>query len=412
MRHSVFFSLCVSASACTGMIDMGDEPPDLPPTDVQVVVRDGQTPQAGVLVIFRDAAGVATEVRTDATGAAAAELPDGGSLTIVRPYPTEPGQEPIPTRVVTYVGVRAGDRLSLGRPVDDRGTANAILVKVPQGANGTVKIQTPCGGGQGTGPLVAITVRSCAPEIGLYVEDGDKQSFFKRAAFSENIDVSTESLVGGLVSEISATNVAPNTAVSVEQRLGSQGFDFYTTGAKRVEAAPATVTLPPLNGVEHLVIASISGNNRTQVVASRKLYTQDTTIVDASAGLIASVTGVAYKSGALTWTEEGAGVPAADAVLASLTVSRADQANPEKSYVRVVLAPHAGPSLQLPVLSGSAGAYNPVMGDQVSTALGLAKATGGYDALRPRALSVASLVDATPVDGQTTLSYTGTKPGL
>lgn len=396
------------ATACTGTIDGGDPFTSPPGTDVQVVIRDGQSPQPGALVIFQDPSGaVIAEVTTDAGGAAAAELLDGGSVTVIRTYPLIVGQDPPRTEVFTYVGVQAGDQLSLGKTTDDRGTASAVLVKVPEGTAGTVKIVAPCGTGQGEGPLVAITVRGCAPEIGLYVVDGAKQSFFKRTAFSENMDVSGESLVGALTSPISATNVPPNTTVTVEQRLGSDGFYFYSTGTKRVEAAPANVDLPPLTGVEQLVVTSSSSNNRTQVVASRKAYTQDSTIVDASAGLIASVSGLAYKAATgITWTEEGTGTP--DAVIASLAVTRPD----DQQYVRMIIAPHAGAALQVPVLPGAGALYNPVMGDQVSVSLGLVKATGGYDAARGRAFAGPSIVDATPMNGQITLSYAGAPPRL
>ena len=406
MRLAILF--LILATACTGIIDMGSG--DLPPaTDVQVVIRDGQSPQAGVTVIFQDLYGtVLSEVTTDDRGVAALEMAEG-NVTVIRSYPTPVGQDPLPTEVYTYAGVKAGDRLQLGRATSEQGNPSAVLVKVPENARGTIKILAPCGAGQGTGPLVAITVRDCAPEIGIYVEDGDRLSFFKRTAFSENIDVSLEPLQDALGSTVSATNILPNTTVTVEQRLGSGGFDFYSTGAKRVDQAPANVTMPPLSGVEHLVIASISSNGRTQLVGTRKTFTQDTPIVDASVGLIAAVTELKYAQTGITWVEEGTGTP--DAVIASLNVTRPDTAT-DREYVRMIIAPHAGAALQVPVLGGSAAIYNPTKDDQVGTALGLAKITGGYDAIRGRAFAVESLVDATPMDGQLTLSYTGTRPGL
>ena len=408
MRLSVL--VCIFASACTGIIDVDTAPPP-PKTDVQIVIRDGQSPQPGVAVIFQGVDGsLVAEATTDATGAATAELPEGGSVTVIRSYPTPTGGDPLPIEVYTYAGVKSGDRLALGRPASEQGTASAVLVKVPTTAGGTVKIQSPCGGGQGTGPLVAITVRDCAPEIGLYVVDGAQQSFFKRTTFSENMDVSNESLVGALASPISATNVPPNTVVTVEQRLGYDGFYFFSTGAKRVDTTPANTNVPPLSGVEQLVITSSSSNNRTQVVASRGAYNQDSLIVDASAGLIASVSGLSYKPTGITWVEEGGGT--ADAVIASLDVTRADLVNNNRQYVRMIIAPHTGASLQVPVLPGTGAIYNPKMGDQVATSLGIVAATGGYDAVRARAFAVPSVVDATPLDGRITLSYAGSAPGI
>lgn len=410
MRHPALLLALSSITACTGTIDMDDQPLP-PPTDVQVTVRDGQSPQAGVLVVFQRADGTATEVTTDARGVAAAEVPDGASVTVVRTYPVAPGETPIPDEVYTYVGVKAGDRLALGKPATEKGSPAAVLVSVPQLATGTVKITTPCGAGQGTGPLVAITVRDCDPSIGLYVIDGAGQSFFKRAPYAGTIDVSHEALTDSLASTISAQNVPPNTTVNVEQRLGADGFYFFTTGPKRVDQAPANVDIPALTGVDVLLLTSSSSNNRTQVVASRRAYSQEILSVDASAGLTASVSALAYKRDTgLSWTEEGPGT--LDAVLAELNVTRPDTSTLTRQYTHLVLAPHAGASLQVPVLSGSAAIYNPAKDDQVGAALGVVAATGGYDALRARAFAVPSIVDAAPLDGQITLSYSGQRPGL
>lgn len=410
MRHSALLLALGSLSACTGVIDMDDTALP-PPTDVQVTVRDGQSPQAGVLVIFQGADGTATELTTDDRGIAAAEVPDGTSVTVVRTYPVAPGETPIADEVYTYVGVKAGDRLALGKPSTDKGDAGAVLVKVPQLATGTVKITAPCGAGQGTGPLVAITVRSCDPTIGLYVVDGAGQSFFKRATYAEQIDVSGESLTDSLTSTISAQNVPANTTVTVEQRLGADGFYFFSTGAKRVDQAPANIDVPALTGVDSLLITSSSGDGRTQIVATRKAYSQDILSVDASAGLTAAVSGIAFKRDTgFTWIEEGAGAP--DAVIAKLSVTRPDTSTFNRQYTRLVIAPHAGAALQVPTLSGAGGIYNPTQDDQVGTALGVVAGTGGYDALRGRAFAAPNIVDGAPLDGQITLSYSGQRPGL
>ena len=415
MRHSVLLLLAPAfATACTGMIDM-DETPLPAPTDVQVTVRDGQSPQAGVLVIFQRPDGTATEVTTDERGIAAAELPDGTDVSVVRTYPTLPGEEPIADEIYTYVDVKAGDRLALGKPTaDDKSDASAILVKVPQTATGTIKITAPCGAGQGTGPLVAITVRDCDPSIGLYVVDGAGQSFFKRAPYAENIDVSLESLTDSLTSTITAQNLLPDTTVNVEQKLGSDGFYFFTTGQKRVDQAPANVDIPALTGtagVDVLLVTSTSGNNQTQIVATRHAYTQDILSVDASAGRIPAVSTLAFKrETGLSWTEEGTGT--ADAVIAELNVTRPDTSTLTRQYTHYIIAPHAAAALQVPVLSGSAAIYNPTKDDQVGTAVGIVAGTGGYDALRASAFAVPSIVDAASLDGQITLSYSGQRPGL
>ncbi len=413
MRNSALLA-CLLSTACTGVINTGDDPsgdpsgtPPPPSTSVELTVRDGQSPQPGVSVIFQHADGsLAAEVTTDASGVAATDLPDGGSITVIRSFPAVDAQTPPPpNEVYTYVGVKAGDHLALGRTTDAYGTASAVLVNMPTGTNGTVKVAAPCGGGQGTGPQVAITVHDCNAQIGIYAEDGGRSALFKRVAFGENIDLSMEQLVGPLTSTISAINVTPGTTVTVEERLGADGVSYYSTGAKRVDATLASVTLPPLHDMELLSLVTVSGNGQTQVVANRAMYTSDTSTVDASAGLISSVTAVKYAAGDITWTEDG---PGADAVLAALHVS--PKAAGTDPYVRMILAPHGGPALTVPMLVGSAAAYNPVTGDQISTQLGLVQLTGGYDALRARGFADDQTAQLAPMNGSLTLSYAGSAP--
>lgn len=406
--------VCLMSMACTGDISTGDDSTGDPPggttpptTTVELSVHDGQTPQAGVTVIFQHADGsLAAEATTDANGLATTDLADGGSITVIRSFPAIDPQTPAPpVEVYTYVGVKPGDHLALGRTTDEYGTASAVLVNMPTGTNGTVKVAAPCGAGQGTAPQIAITVRTCNAQIGVYAEDGGHDAVFKRVAFGENIDLTTESLVGPLSSTISASNVTTGTTVTYEGRLGADGVSYFSTGTKRIDATAATVTVPPLHDMEMLSLVSISGNGQTQVVAHRALYTSDTNTVDASVGLISSVTAVKYATDGITWTETG---PGADAVLAALRVTpKPTDGDP---YVRMILAPHTGPALTVPVLVGSAAAYNPVMGDQVSTQLGLVQLTGGYDALRTRGFANDQTAELAPMNGSLTLSYSGSAP--
>ena len=303
--------------------------------------------------------------------------------------------------------VKAGDRLTLGTATNDTGPASAVNVSVPPNANGTVQIVAQCGSGQGNPPLVAITVRDCGAEVGLFVVDGDRSSFFKRAPYSETIDISQEPLLGALSSQLSAINVLPGATVTIEKRLAWNGYSFYSTGAKRVDTAPASVDLPPLTGVDQLTVTAITNNNHTQVISKHEPFTQGTTSVDASAGLLAEVSSATFTPSSITWTEEvPAGAP--DLVIASLDVTRDGDTNPNtNSYVRRIVAPYTGATLRMPILSGAAAIYNPAEKDQVGTSIGVAQLTGGYDAARPHAFSGSSLLDAAPMNGSLTLSYTG-----
>src|SRR5689334_22891633 len=99
------FAILVSlfASACIGEIDgVGENPtndppdePPPPPTEVRIAVHDPSGPVAGLAVLFQtNDDTVVADVKTDAQGVAVAELPVGGSVTVIRdessPATTDP----------------------------------------------------------------------------------------------------------------------------------------------------------------------------------------------------------------------------------------------------------------------------------------------------------------------------------
>lgn len=407
------------ASACTGSITSGpgggDDQPPPSSSKVQITVRDNATAQANVRVLFQTSDGTTiTEAATDASGVASADMPAGGNLTVIRTYPvaTDPAQQKYP-EVFTYLGVKPGDQLQLGHMVDDSGTAAAINVKVPDTAQGTVKVVTPCGSGTGTAPNVAISVAGCASQIAIYVSDGGQNSFVAHAAYGNSIDLSTNSLVGNLSSSLSSINVTTGvTSVTAEARIVDGGYQLFSSGTKTVTTNPATVNMPNLSNVDELVIGTIATTaGGTQMIASRRPYQVTPTAIDASANLIAAIDKAPTATPtAVTWLESGTGT--ADFVIATVDVTRGsgNTLPSDAQYTRTIIAPHAGATLAIPVLDGADATYNPVMKDQLSARVGLVQATGGYDAMRARAFSVTNIVDSTPMSGTVTLSYAGGNP--
>ncbi len=410
MRH-ILVGLILAASACTGSIDGGASGDDMPPptNDVQITVRDGYTPQAGVRVIFQDVSdAVLADTLTDAMGFAKFEMATG-NVTVIRTYPpaTPPAERKLP-EVYTYVGVKANDKLELGNTLALGATPGAIVVKVPEAAQGTVKVSTPCGSGQGTAPNVAITVTNCPPMVDFYVTDADQSSFYKKAPYAENVDLALEPLSGNLAATISSSNVPANTSVTVEQRIVAGTFELFSSGGKRVDTNPATVNVPNLQGVDQLVVSTLDTNGRgKQMIADRSAYSASPVIVDASVGLIPYVMGnPTYASTGVTWVEEGAGT--ADAVIVMMNVTRGGPASLDNEYVRTIIAPHTGLTLRIPSVPDAL--YNPAMMDQIAGTHALVTATGGYDALRGKAFSVSSVVETAKLDGRVTMSYAGNPP--
>jgi hypothetical protein len=403
----------VLASACSGTITTGngdddDAPPPPPVTDVQLTVHDGATPEAGVAVVFQASDGtLIAEAITDSAGLAKADMPNGGYVTVIRTYPPTVNGT-VPDGVYTYVGVKAGDRLQLGHPVDDLTSPTAIVVKVPDAAQGTVTVSTPCGSGQGTAPNIPITISGCPADVTFFVEDGNRSSFVAHSAIAPNVDFSTLTLTGTLSTSLSALNVGPDiTAVNLEARVMAGSFAMYSSGTKRVDGTPQTVNLPNLQGPEELLVATIDSAIGTQMITSRKAYAVAPTSIDASIGLIPFATDVQTTPTALTWTETGTGT--ADVVIASLDVTRGgSQIGTE--YIRTIIAPHSGPSLTIPLLVGANAIYNPTTLDQIATSHGLAAGTGGYDSLRATAFTYTNIVEVAKMNGGVTLSYTGNNP--
>ncbi|MBL0218751.1 MAG: hypothetical protein IPQ07_33355 [Myxococcales bacterium] len=350
MRH-ILVGLLLAASACTGSIDGGTSGDDMPPpsNDVQITVRDGYTPQAGVRVIFQDASdAVLADTLTDAMGFAKFEMASG-NVTVIRTYPpaTPPAERKLP-EVYTYVGVKANDKLELGNTLALGAAPGAIVVKVPEAAQGTVKVSTPCGSGQGTAPNVAITVTNCPAMVDFYVTDQDQSSFYKKAPYAENVDLGLEPLSGSLAATISSRNVPANTSVTVEQRIVAGAFQLFSSGGKRVDTNPATVNVPNLQGVDQLVISTLDTNGRgKQMIADRSAYAASPVIVDATVGLIPYVMGnPTYAPTGVTWVEEGAGT--ADAVIVMMNVTRGGPPSLDNEYVRTIIAPHTGLTLRIP----------------------------------------------------------------
>ena len=401
-------------TGCTGLVtntggDDNQPPPTPPVTDVKIVVHDAVTPQVGVRVIFANADdSIVSDTVTGADGSATAELPNGGTLTVIRTYPANPQGGLTPSEVYTYVGVKGGDRLELGHASDEKATPSAINVVLPVTTTGPANIMTPCGAGQGAAPNVPITVKACESMVDYYVTDQNNASFYKRLAYGPNADLSGEQLNEPLGATLTATNVDPTTQVNAEIRIVAGTYQLYTSNPQRIDQTPANINLPNLTGPDQLLVATIDGPKGTQMVATRTVYAASPATVDASVGLIPYMAAPTYAPTSVTWTEDGPGT--ADFVIAVLRVAP-DPANPnDPGYVHAIVAPHTGLSLALPTVPVTI--YNPPATAQVTGTYGLVSLTGGYDAARPHAFTVSSLGVLAPTGGSATLSYAGTAPTL
>lgn len=406
-------------AACTGSIETGmgdDDGPGPGGNEVRVVIKDALSPQAGVRVIFQNADdSVIAEAVTDANGAASYEMTTG-NVSVIRTYaaisPPPPEGNRVP-EVYTYVGVKGGDLIELGKSEATASpTPGAIVVHVPE-IEGTVTVKTPCGSGQGEAPNVAITVANCPAMMDLYITQNDS-GFYMQKPYAPNIDVSTGVLNESLASTVTATNVPANSTVDVEQKIYAGAFELFSTGTKRVDQQAQNVDMPNINGVDGLVIMRVSTNGQGAVMTgTRAPYSGAVASVDASAHPMPYLMGnTKYEPTLVTWTEAGAG--AADAVMVTLAVTRgaANGGTPaiDAEYVRAIIAPHGAGTLRIPGLPELK--FNPTSLDEIGGAMGLVSSSGGYDTIRQRAFAKESIVDAAPSAGSISISYSGQVPGL
>jgi hypothetical protein len=403
----IFIGVAFLAAACTGTLTSAtgpgsdDQGSAAPAGPVQITVRDGNAPQAGIDVLFQNSDGsIASETKTDSTGVASAPLA-AGNVTVARTFAGSAARNP---EIYTYVGVTAGDKLVLGDTTDDTGAPTTVNVTVPADADGTVNIVSSCGTGQGTAPTVAMSVAGCPSSVKFFVTDADDDSFVMTAPYSANIDLSNGLLNGTLGTTFRADSVSGDiSAVQVEVDAMDGSYELYSSGQQTIDDTdPQTVELPQLDNVDELIVATIDSSMGTQMVASREVYAATPHTIDASENLVPYVSNATYSPSSVTWTENGAG--AADFVVSTLAVTG------NTTFTRYIIAPHSGASLSIPTLAGADSVYNLSGADTIDGTLGIGAMGGGYAAARQFAFNTSNLVDGTPMNGTISLSYADSMP--
>lgn len=371
----------------------GDAP--IAPTPVAVTVMYDGSGVAGLSAIFTNADGspVAT-VLTDATGTASQLLGAGGYVTVVDPFPIEPGFI-APSNLYTWAGVKPGDRLVLYES-NQSGSATDFTLETPAVANATTYNATALcldGGGYGTGSsaVVAMQLFGCTT-ADIYVAAFDSSNRLLATLFHPALGVTAGETVDLSASDHYATAVAatysftnlPSSGVQVDYDLvGSagaiNGFAQFTDVSGGSAAIAIAQPALPANETA-FVLTDFATTNNTHDVYAWSATAPTSYALDASTATLPDVTAVPvfdYSSDTLTWTA-GSGV-APDAVLAELNF----QNDPTIASWSIV-APYAAGTLQFPPIAG----LMPAMTDTMEIGeLVTAHVLGGYDAIRAFALA-------------------------
>lgn len=407
IRSTLFAILVTTSSACVGDIIGGSDPndpndpndPGEPTTEVKVTVRDRTSPLAAMPVIFQRADdSVIAETTTGTDGSAIADMPDGGTVTIIRLRPDDQNGNPQSPELFTYVGVKPGDVLELQRPSGVATAPQTIIVKVPPNELGVATVTSPCGSGTGAPPDIQVAIDGCATgaEIGFYVTDASTTSFYKRAILAPTVDLSSEAYRDQLATTITATNPPGEVSVTLEKRLEGDGFAFFTSPP--APGPTADITTPDTPGAEQVIAATLSSPSGTQTIAHHDPFAAAPATMELLVDSIAFTSpATVAPDGTLTWTETGSGIP--DIVVASYSIAREGT-----SFTRSVAAPHTGATLRLPKLPATYDSFNLLAGDQATAAHQLAKFSTSYDDVRERVFN-ARLSSIAPMGGRVAVSY-------
>jgi hypothetical protein len=362
---------------------------------IRVTVTDGSVPQAGVTVVFQNPDdSVVADVITDSAGTASAELATG-TVSVLR---TGPGG----TQVFTYVGAKAGDRLRLGRPTSPGGAPVAVEIKLPIGLD-NVQMRTPCGSAAGAFPTMPLTLSGCASETVFYGADEAQQNYMVWVgAPSSALDFRLSEVRKRLGSTLTAFNQPTDATTTVEGRLELQRFRMYTTGARAVPV-PQFLSYPDLEGAQQITVATVSRPDATQLLAARR-WQPALVAFDIGATLLPYVTAPTLDATSFRWVEAGSGTP--DFIVASMTVTPVGGT----PYVRAIAAPYTAGTLRIPRLAGAHAPLDIKAGDQLTGIPGIAKVTGGYDAIRNELFHGETVIDTAPIFSNVVLSFPGQQP--
>ncbi len=421
---SLVLSLVVAACGDEGNSGrLADAPPtnDAAVRTVVLTVTNREAPQPGVRVYFLgpDDAVIAS-AETDASGNAAAEMPSGGSVTAIDPFPRSAAAAAAIAdnlnELRTFLGVKPGDHLYLtGNP-----TAVNITVRAPvfDGAQ-TYELRTTCGsssiartgGGNGSGsqdPGGPVTLVGCNGTANVMVLAFlPEKSWPSGALYRADVSVNEGLILDftGDAYQSLADSQVTFSYTGAPEGPSELGVGYSLTTSRGVldlgrpasppiagGAATKTVQEPALSGARVVVVTDAQLQARHQIIDWGAPSTRYA--LDLGTALLPDITSSPPvfdpATQRLTWTEAPATGPVPDLAAASLSVTRS---NPSTESSRTwhweIAGAHAAEGLKLPRLPTELLDWAPRASDSVSPeTVVIAKLPDGYDAARPRIFDV------------------------
>lgn len=423
--------ICLASGAAAAVVACGDDGganklPDAP------LGSDGATPDTpdptapARLTITRDGAGVegvdvyfqnadyslVAKVPTDANGVAEARVMPGAFVTVRDPFTVAAGIRQDDLR--TIAGVQPGDRLVLSQNFGAKPVTfmNVIADADPNGSQYSLwtnclelntKGGAPFGMSVGSGSLDRPQVTldfQCTTTADVLIESGNGSGSSVGWVFVDNapltpdgtLDIATaytaSAQVNATFSDIPSeiTSVATSTYIATTDGLlwaANNGLGLGSGSASWSFARPA-----PAGSTQIWVDSMFGGASYgEQQVVDWKPIADPPTFSFANTLLRSFTDGPQFDiaSHTVTWSETATGV-APDVAIIEMNAYR-DVPNP-LAWKWTIAAVPTGASVVYPVLPPDLAGYNAIAGDIPSVfSLKTAKVPGGYNAIRPVALS-------------------------
>lgn len=356
---------------------------DAPAAAVTVHVLDSTTLAGRPVAFLRNDDSVIAEVLTDSTGTASAPMPDGGSVTVG-------GTGVVNATVYTYVGVKNGQELTIGKAIAAAANPFAITVTIPASVEPTAQnfnFNSTCNINASNGTnsrTVDMMIRPDCTTADFYVEALDSSykvlstTYVTGKAVSAGANVNTGTVFTPVASTTLSITNAPLATITpaLDVVVGS----FYPVPV----LFNSDITITNGNGTKKLNRGTIPGaslETRIQVQSSGdQFWVKRTAATDfeafdfATANLPVISSGVAYSptARAVTWDESGHAV---DTSAADITVRNGSARN----YAWLIVGPHTAASLHVPHLPGSLAQYNIASSDTVFPTAVIGSFPGGFD---------------------------------
>nr|MBP9086187.1 hypothetical protein [Kofleriaceae bacterium] len=351
----------------------------------------------------------------------------GGSVTVVLPALMGPSARP--TEVFTFIGVKPGDELVVGRRTNlvSPSPATLKLGLLPRGA--TIDVRTSCGGNfQGPAAAsVTLQIPTTCTAIDVFVSartvnNAEIGTFYKSnvAVTAATIDVAAETFKPSKAHTFTLSNIPATTMaaqITAQALAGTMQLSVPETTDLNFAAPLGTsrsgdIVLPDISADVLMNTQMSRTSSSMQVVVERAPLGPVT--VDLTAAQIPWILSEPlFDAGGsqFAWTESIDGT--ADTVIANAQVARpaVPPATQDESWSHQVVAPHAIGQLRMPVLPVALSNFNAKTTDTVSVFLGLAKFPGGFDTIRAKAFVSNGVSTLLPTAGRVVISqYLARRP--